>query len=140
MTPAPPPAAVLDTNVLLDWLVFRDAAVLPLVAALEAGALRWLATPRMQAEFDAVLQRGHLDRWKVDRERSLAHFTRWAEPCEEPPPSRLTCTDPDDQVFIDLAVARRASWLITKDRALLKLAARARLLGVRVVPPARWTA
>lgn len=138
MNAAPPPAAVLDTNVVLDWLVFRDAGVAPLVAALESGALRWLATPRMQAEFDAVLRRGHLERWQADREHSLALFAQRAELCEEPPPSHLTCTDPDDQVFIDLAVARRCAWLVTKDRALLKLAGRARRHGVQVLPPARW--
>jgi predicted nucleic acid-binding protein len=135
---APPPAAVLDTNVVLDWLVFRDAGVTPIVDALAGGALRWLATPRMQAEFDAVLRRGHLDRWGVDRERLLARYALQTQLCEEPPPSRLVCTDPDDQVFIDLAVAQRCAWLFTKDRALLKLGARARAHGVRVVPPARW--
>ena len=31
--------AVLDTNVVLDWLVFRDARVAPLVSAVEAGGL-----------------------------------------------------------------------------------------------------
>ena len=135
MNAAPPPAAVLDTNVVLDWLVFRDAGVAPLVEGLASGALRWLATPRMQAEFDAVLQRGHLDRWQADRERSLALFVRHAELCDEPPPSRLVCTDPDDQVFIDMALATRARWLVTRDRALLKLARRAGARGLTIVPP-----
>ena len=46
--------------------------------------------------------------------------------------------DSDDQAFIDLAVHRRCHWLITHDRALLRLASRARPFGVQVLPPARW--
>ncbi|MBX3622048.1 MAG: PIN domain-containing protein [Rhizobacter sp.] len=51
---------------------------------------------------------------------------------------RLRCTDPDDQKFIDLAVAN-ARWLVSRDRAVLKLARRAALFGLQVVSPDRWT-
>jgi len=34
----------------------------------------------------------------------------------------LVCSDPDDQVFLDLALQARASHLISKDRQLLRLA------------------
>jgi predicted nucleic acid-binding protein len=50
----------------------------------------------------------------------------------------MRCTDPDDQVFIDLALACKARWLLSKDRALLKLARRARALGLSIQPPASW--
>jgi predicted nucleic acid-binding protein len=136
----PAPAAVLDTNVVLDWLVFRDPALPPLATAIETGVLRWLATARMRAEFAEVLARPHLDRWGPDRELALATFDRVATMQDEPPPSRLICSDPDDQVYIDLAVAARCAWLVTHDRALLELAGRARALGVQVLPPARWPA
>jgi uncharacterized protein len=133
-----PPSAVLDTNVVLDWLVFRDPQVATLVAELEAGRLCWRATPRMRAEFEAVLTRGHLDRWGPDRERSLMLFDRHSVIEPEAPRCRLVCTDADDQAFIDLAVHRRCHWLVTHDRALLRLASRARPFGVQVLPPARW--
>lgn len=131
---------MLDTNVVLDWLVFRDPRVVPLAAALETGTVRLLATAHMRAEFADVLMRSHLDRWAPDRERSLAQFDRLAVACAEPQPSPLTCTDADDQVFIDLAIEHRCRWLVTHDRALLKLAGRARLHGLLVLPPARWSA
>ena len=133
-----PPSAVLDTNVVLDWLLFRDPRVAALAAEVEAGRLRWRATPRMRAEFEAVLARGHLDRWLPDRERLLLVFDRHSVIEAEAPPCRLVCTDPDDQGFIDLALHRRCRWLVTHDRALLRLAARARAFGVQVLPPARW--
>ena len=36
-------AAVLDTNVVLDWLVFRNPRTAPVARALESGAMRWLS-------------------------------------------------------------------------------------------------
>jgi hypothetical protein len=53
--PAPDtPIAILDTNALLDWRVFKDPAASPLATALQAGQLRWLATAAMQTEWHQV--------------------------------------------------------------------------------------
>ncbi len=47
------------------------------------------------------------------------------------------CRDPDDQKFIEAAVAARADALLTKDRALLELnRRRARALAFRILKPA----
>jgi len=51
---------------------------------------------------------------------------------------RLRCTDRDDQMFIDLALACGARWLLSRDRAVLKLGKRARLLGLDILTPAVW--
>ena len=48
-------AIVIDTNIALDLLVFDDPGCAPLAAALEAGALQWLATAAMRDEFARVL-------------------------------------------------------------------------------------
>ena len=45
----------------------------------------------------------------------------------------VRCRDPDDQMFIDLAVAHRAQ-LLSKDALVLRLARRLRPLGVVVGP------
>jgi predicted nucleic acid-binding protein len=58
----------------------------------------------------------------------------------EPPRGPLKCKDPDDQVFIDLALHLNAQWLFTKDAALLKLAKRARLRGTQVLSLQQWVA
>ncbi len=138
MSVAAPPSAVLDTNVLLDWLVFRDPRVAPLAAAIDAGALCWLATAAMRREFAQMLGHGCLARWLPLPDQALAVFDLRSVACAEPAPSRLRCTDADDQVFIDLALERRCAWLITHDRALLKLAARARQHKLRVLTPQAW--
>ncbi|CAD5374923.1 PINc domain-containing protein [Rubrivivax sp. A210] len=134
------PAAVLDTNVALDWLLFGDASVAPLGDAISTGRLRWLACPRMREEFSRVLQYSQLVAHKPDSERLLTAYDRWARMVEAPVAlaTNPACTDPDDQVFIDLALARGTRWLFTRDRALLKLARRVQPRGLDIVTPAAW--
>jgi hypothetical protein len=48
-------ALVLDTNIVLDLLVFADPAVRPLPPLLASGALRWIAAPAMRVELERVL-------------------------------------------------------------------------------------
>jgi predicted nucleic acid-binding protein len=134
---------VLDTNVVLGWLVFSDPRLTPLAAAVEAGQLRWLACPRMRAELALTLSYPALGKWKPDSERTLASFDRWAQLLPDPPApqaSPLLCSDPDDQVFIELALAHQAAWLLTRDRALLKLKRRAAGRGLQIAPPESWAA
>ena len=44
------------------------------------------------------------------------------------------CTDPDDQKFIDLALHCGAQWLLSHDRAVLKVADQARRRGLLILP------
>ena len=142
-TPCEPSLLVLDTNVVLDWLVFRDPRLAPLAAALETGTVTWAACPRMREELSRTLIYASLQAWSPDSEHTLACFDRLAVISPDPPPpqaSPLLCSDPDDQVFIDLALARNASWLLTRDRALLKLKRRAAGRGLQIAPPESWAA
>lgn len=135
------PVVVLDTNVALDWLVFQNPAVLALAAAITQGELIWIACPAMRDELSHMLNHHSLARWEPDVAAGMAVFDRHARllpPAQVGAAHRLVCTDADDQVFIDLAVAQGASALLTHDRALLKLARRAQRLGVRVLKPADW--
>ncbi len=137
---SPAPEAVIDTNVLLDWLVFADPGVAALTAAVRSGALRWVATEAMLDELRHVLSRPPLQaRRPADLEDAI---TTCCHLVAAPPEAlrRLLCTDPDDQKFIDLALHRGSQWLISRDRAVLKLARRALPQGVRVCPPAMWVA
>jgi predicted nucleic acid-binding protein len=137
-------AVVLDTNVVLDWLLFDNPDGRALDAALSGGELRWIATAAMRDEFAHVLARGALGRWNPD---PAALRNRWDRHCTElaaPPPtgavSRFHCTDPDDQKFIDLAASHSGCLLLSRDRAVLKLARKLGPQGVRVVTPAVWAA
>ena len=138
--PCAPRLVVLDTQVVLDWLVFRDISTAPLASALECGSLRWLTSQAMQDELEHVLDRGVAAAWRPDRTAIAQTFDRLSQRVEPRVPAGppLRCSDPDDQMFIDLALAAGAQWLFTRDRALLRLARRARERGVIVLRPADW--
>lgn len=136
------PGVVIDTNVALDWLVFADPAVQALRAEVEAGRVVWWSCEAMRAELVHMLSHSDLKRWTPDAEAALAIHDSLAlmVPAPPPAPPPLRCRDRDDQVFIDLSLARNARWLVTRDRALLALARRARMHGLQIVTPARWVA
>jgi predicted nucleic acid-binding protein len=133
---------VLDTNVVLDWLVFRDPSSLPVEAAIRSGRARWYVTAAMRLETERVLTFKHFASHRVD---SVAVFSIWegfSETIEAAPLSLshpLRCTDPDDQKFIDLALLLGGA-LLSRDRAVLKLARRARALGLTIATPEAWAA
>jgi predicted nucleic acid-binding protein len=134
------PRAVLDTNVLLDLWVFDDPGVASLRAALAAGVLIAQRSPATDAELADVLAR---PQFGLSRNLQQALRTRWndlAQPIERVFPAPWQCADPHDQPFLDLAFTARAQWLLTKDKALLRLARRALASGLSIVAPARCVA
>jgi uncharacterized protein len=139
--PAAPTTLVLDTNVLLDALVFDDSRVQPWLSALRAGRIQAVATPEMRAEWADVIRRPLDARWEPARERVLTSTDEaWLRVVPAPtalPSSAavIRCRDPDDQKFIDLALALPTRWLLTRDRALLDLAGAARRAGLQVLRP-----
>ncbi len=136
-----PTALVLDTNVVLDWLVFRDPSAAALERSLEGGRWRWHATPDMLTELERALTYKAISAWSPDISAVLVAWERWATPAVRLPPPltpSLRCTDPDDQKFLDLALQLGRCTLLSRDRAVLKLARRALPLGVSILSPAGW--
>lgn len=138
-----PQTVVLDSNAVLDWLLFSDASMQALAQAIGAGDCRWIVTPALRAELEHVLARGLHSRPQADTGPLWDTWQRLAcvvePPAEGPPPSGLRCTDSDDQKFLAVALAHGARWLVSRDRALLKLRRRARARGLLIVTPAQWT-
>jgi predicted nucleic acid-binding protein len=131
---------VLDTNVALDWLLFANPRVDAVGRALLGRQLCWLACPATRDELSRMLGHRRLARWAPDVAAAMARHDGLAASMPPPVASRLLrCRDPDDQVFVDLALAHGARWLFTHDRALLTLAGRARRLGLSITAPQRWT-
>jgi uncharacterized protein len=134
---------VLDSNVVLDWLLFEDVRVRPMVQAIETGAVQWLVNSAVRHELEVVMARGELGRWGHRQPMLWQAWAQWA--CERPLPpvsliaSLLRCTDVEDQKFLDLAVDQQACWLVTRDRAVLKLSRKAALLGLQIMRPSQWT-
>lgn len=139
MTPPPAPERVpelvLDTNIVLDVFVFDDAAARPLREALASGGLRWLATQAMRDELDRVLAYPQIAARLAFHQRPagavLQSFDELARLVPAPAKAPVTCKDPDDQKFIDLAVTARCL-LLSKDAAVLAMRRRMQALGAAV--------
>lgn len=136
------PRVVLDSNVWIDILVFDDDATRPIRAALERGALHAVIDARCLAELTRVLDYPQFVARAVDKAAALAHVARLAT-LEAPQATQAEgaalpkCKDRDDQKFLELAHAAKVQWLVSKDRALLKLNKRTtRDFGFRIAEPA----
>ncbi|MGI4855435.1 MAG: PIN domain-containing protein [Janthinobacterium lividum] len=156
--------AVLDSNVWIDILVFDDPDSRPIRAALEAGTLCAVIDPACLYELDRVLDYPQFARFALDKPTTLATMLRLARLLDAALPAPLTagveagaeaippapvrptpalprCSDRDDQKFLELAARSGARWLVTKDKALLKLARRfTRDFACRIDRPAGFVA
>jgi len=127
---------VLDTNVWLDWLVFGDPCIAPIKSAVAAGHAEVFIDAACEAELVRAL--GYDFGWKFPldaaaREVCLAECRRVARRIESVCPEAERaglprCRDKDDQKLLEAALAARAEFLVTKDHALLELAAPFRIL------------
>lgn len=127
-------AVVIDTNIVLDLFVFNDEAARPLRDLLDAHAIHWVATAAMRIELERVLGYPQivprLVFYRLSRADVLDKFDQHTRLVPVAPKAPITCTDPDDQCFIDLAVQHKAS-LISKDREVLKMKKRLASCGAR---------
>lgn len=132
---------VLDTNVVLDVLVFGDPLAAPVAQGLREGTLRWLATAQMREELARVLHYPKLAPrvafHRGDAQAVLQDFDRHACLVDVAARAPLSCGDPDDQKFIDLAIAHRCM-LLSKDGEVLRMKKRLAELDVTAAPS--WTA
>ncbi len=154
--PASPPApvsaprVVLDSNVWIDLLVFRDPHAEPIRTALQDGAIAPLIRADCREELRRVLAYPQFARFAVDIGEALATVDRLTTAVAPPCPTQAEairlprCRDGDDQKFIELAHFAGADCLVSKDKAVLKLAGRLRRSsGVAVLTPqafAPWLA
>jgi len=126
------PCVVLDTNIVLDLFIFSDPATLVLQSALDQGHRQWIATAPMREELARVLSYPYIVKslryHAVVADDVLAAFDAQACMVAVAPKASVTCKDPDDQKFIDLAVTHRAL-LLSKDRAVLRMKNRLQALG-----------
>jgi putative PIN family toxin of toxin-antitoxin system len=142
MIPAPAKRIVLDTNVCLDLFVFGDPRWARLLAALEAGTVEAVTRADCRDEYQIVLHYAHLPLDEQSRPRAAARFDALIKVvAPEPRLTRLPlCSDRDDQKFLEVARDADAGILITKDKALLKLARKTALAGLfRIMLPEAWT-
>lgn len=135
-----PALVVIDTNVVLDLLLFEDPRSHRLRLALEARQLVWVGTEPMLAELADVLTRPFAAGRATDtlaRAHAMCRLVATPDSTSPTPPAPR-CRDADDQKFIDLAVSQACHWLYTRDLELLRLKHAAAMRGVRVLRPTDW--
>ncbi len=141
MIPAPAKRIVLDTNVCLDLFVFHDPRWNKLLAAIESGEVEAVTRADCRDEYLIVLHYSHLPLDESSRPVSAARFDALVKVVAPPPKLvRLpVCSDKDDQKFLELARDADADILVTKDKALLKLARKTAQAGLfRIMVPEAW--
>lgn len=140
------PRVVLDTNVCLDLFLFGDSMSSHLLAAMQRGEVQAVTREDCRDEWLRVLHYPQLPIDDANRPGLVAAFDALVvllapESCALRDEVRLPlCADPDDQKFMELALAADARWLLSKDNELLKLDRRttaAGLFSIRL--PQHWT-
>jgi putative PIN family toxin of toxin-antitoxin system len=112
---------VLDTNVVLSVVVFRDERFHGLVRAWRARTVVPLVDDDCVAELARVLDYPQFARRCAGREAALAEYLPYTERVATAGQGAglARCRDPDDQKFIVLAHVGRAEALVTSDAMLL---------------------
>jgi putative PIN family toxin of toxin-antitoxin system len=112
---------VFDTNTLVSAALFRGGTAGEAFRhALKTGVV--LLSEATFEEIDEVIAREKFDDYLTPEERgafieALVDRSRFANPTEE----IQACRDPDDDKFLELAVAENASCIVSGDSDLLEL-------------------
>jgi putative PIN family toxin of toxin-antitoxin system len=136
-----PVRLVLDTNVVLDWLVFSapdlagfreqviDGRVHVITDTFAIDELRRVL-PRRELKLDPTRQQTVLEQYcaRTSLVSAITESRDGALPHGFP-----SCRDPDDNPFLALTYKSNARALVTKDRAVLRLRRRVRPYGFAVM-------
>ena len=133
---------VLDTNVVIDWLMFNHPFMDPLRERVNDGRLVVLTHQPAIVELKAVLGYRQL---KLDAARQEDIFARYVALTTEvalPAGASLKnlmmpggfprCRDRDDEHFIALAYHQKADALVSRDNAVLGLKSRVAKFGLTI--------
>lgn len=125
---------VIDTNVLVSALIFKDSRHLPLRAAWTEKRFTPLLSIATYRELKRVL--GYR-MFAIDDDRiqeaiaAIGPFVEWVTIDEVKTATLPKCSDRDDQKFLDVALCGNADAILTYDKALLKLRRRALSFAIR---------
>ena len=128
--------AVLDTNLIVSYLLTQGATLSRLIALWEEDQFVYLVSPAILAELVDVLRRPRLCRYmKADPNTLLDVISQDAEQV----PGELVLAgvsrDPKDDMFIACAVEGNADYVVTGDKDLLDMGS---YEGVQIIRPAAF--
>lgn len=119
---------VFDTTVVLSALVFDAGQLVWLRRHWRDGGCIPLASRDTSAELVRILEYRKFHLTAERRDELLADYLPYCEIVDVTRKCRVTCRDPKDQPFLDLAYCGNADSLVTGDRDLLVLAGQTRFL------------
>lgn len=140
------PRIVLDSNVCLDLFAFHDPIVAPLLKRLREGSLIAVTDAACREEWLRILDYPKLGLDEATRAACLRDYDALFQPHDHEPiaTTEITlprCADPDDQKFLELALAAKARWLLSRDHALIVLGRRTARAGLfDILTPRTWAA
>ncbi|MEX0691356.1 MAG: putative toxin-antitoxin system toxin component, PIN family [Gemmatimonadales bacterium] len=102
---------VLDTNVLVSAMLKQGSPPDLVLSLVIAGRVELVVDSRIRAEYRAVLARPvfRLPAAAVDRVLRVVEASEWVVP----DPLPLLTTDPDDQPFLEVAIAAGVDAIVT---------------------------
>ncbi len=120
---------ILDTNVCLDLFVFNDKYCKELWEIIQKGIVKVVTRYDCKNEWLRVLNYPSLALNESVRQECITQYNNMVF-CGDFPKRNYAllpiCKDEDDQKFLELAYDSNAKFLITKDKALLKLSKKTR--------------
>ena len=103
---------VLDTNVLVSALLSGGGIPYMAFQLVLQGDATLLADSRILAEYDEVTARSHFHFDPTERSATMRALARIAEAVVARP-LRITLPDPDDRMFVEVAIAGEADAIVT---------------------------
>ncbi len=124
------PALVLDTNTVLALWMFRDPTLDRLRQWIEAGNCRLYSRADALEELRRVLAYRQFGLDDASQQTIISGYRQRLTPCAPEANEVATvaiarlprCRDADDQKFLEIAVQWGAKHVLTRDKALLRLA------------------
>lgn len=119
-----PPRVVIDINLVLSALIFANGRLTPLRQAWQSQRIQPIVSRVTATELIRVLAYPKFKLTADEQQELLADYLPHCKTVRipEPPPRTPPCRDVFDIPFMELAIAGKATALITGDRDLLGLA------------------
>lgn len=113
---------VFDTNTIISALLFPRGQLSWIRRHWPSNQVTPFLSNETATEIIRVLSYAKFQLDKHEVEALLSDFLPFAETVSTVPVSKISkCRDPDDQIFIDLAVCGQAAILVTGDKDLLDM-------------------
>lgn len=128
---------VIDTNVIISRYLSPHGSPAQVLSSWEKGRFDLLVSPAILREYERVFRYPRIKKHLALSEEKIAaildDFSELAETIVPTKSLSVVTTDPDDNKFIECAVAGDADYIVTGDPHLVDLG---KYRGIFIVPPA----